>query len=399
MKLLTSPSELGGTLIKLMGQYRYFDWAVAWASVGFPAFRRFERYEEKARRIVVGTHFYQTHPDFIGRFLESRAFRFILQPDGVFHPKIYFFENSQSDWACVLGSPNFTGPALSTNTEAAVVFDSTEPNADELRHQAALMIDRAWKEADQVLPDELTAYRNLWNRYRPVQERMAGKFGGKRSTKSTASAALFRYDWDKYLRLLRADPHHDFERRLEVLRLARGYFERNIPFSGFSEKERREVAGYAPDGEVMWRYFGSMQGAGVFKGSVRKNAPEISMALDAIPLHGPVSEKHYDRFVFDFLKAFPKGGVKVSTATRLLAMKRPDVFVCISDRNAKHLGDDFGIASTRLQHRFDAYWPEVIERIQETAWWRSEEPEDPNEKEAWFGRSALIDAIYYEPLK
>ena len=397
MQLLTTPNEIAETLTRLMSRYGYFDWAVAWASAGFPAFKRLEKHERKARRIVVGTHFYQTHPDFIERFAKSKAFKFILQPDGVFHPKVYLFEDSPEDWACVVGSANFTGAALSNNSEAAVVFDSAEPNADELRRQAVAMIERSWNEAKFITPDEITAYRLLWHRYRPVKKRMAGEFGEKPGPKPAASATMFRFDWATYLRKLRADPHHDFSKRLEVLRLVRGFFERGIPFSEFSEEERRQVAGYAPDAEVMWRYFGSMQGAGTFKGTVRANAPEISSALGKIPLHGPVSEKHYEAFLADFLKAFPNGGVKVSTATRLLAMKRPDVFVCISDKNADLLAEDFGIAPTRLQHRFDAYWSEVIERIQETAWWQSEEPTARDEKEVWLGRAALLDAIYYDP--
>jgi len=99
MKLLTSPESLRAEIIRLTRSYRHFDWAVAWASAGHKAFDSLDKYRKKIRRIVVGTHFHQTAPDFIDRLADVPAVRYRLDQDGlngVFHPKLYLFSNDKS---------------------------------------------------------------------------------------------------------------------------------------------------------------------------------------------------------------------------------------------------------------------------------------------------------------
>jgi hypothetical protein len=57
--------------------------------------------------------------------------------------------------------------------------------------------------------------------------------------------------------------------------------------------------------------------------------------LDEIPLNGPVQRDDYEAFIGRYKAAFPiKNGQPykhgLGTATRLLAMQRPDYFVCRS---------------------------------------------------------------------
>src|SRR5262249_50503526 len=75
-----------------------------------------------------------------------------------------------------------------------------------------------------------------------------------------------------------------------------------------------------------------------FKAAIRDNRQEISDALDAIPpAVEPVTKADYMRFVRLFRGAFPNGGGGLATGTRLLAMKRPDVFVCLDRKNRGNL--------------------------------------------------------------
>ncbi len=135
IKVLTTSHEVLRALRDAMRRYQCFRWSVAWASSGFPLFDELLAKRNRVSQLVVGTHFYQTHPDFLEVFVGDPKVHVVLQPSGVFHPKVYLFENSRDDWACVIGSPNFTGAAFSSNAEVAAYFDSAAsgPNVDYVR--------------------------------------------------------------------------------------------------------------------------------------------------------------------------------------------------------------------------------------------------------------------------
>lgn len=137
-------------------------------------------------------------------------------------------------------------------------------------------------------------------------------------------------------------------------------------------------------------WFGSMQGLGLYRSQIIKKNPNIAHAIEAIPLIGEVKKSHYQ----DFYKCFEKvNKAWLAPGTRLLAMKRPDIFVCLDGRNKKNLRKDFGIAANGIT--FESYWDEIIGRISESAWWKSPMPKDDRQQQVWKSRSAFLDAIYY----
>ena len=73
-----------------------------------------------------------------------------------------------------------------------------------------------------------------------------------------------------------------------------------------------------------------MRGNGKFNKQIGENNIEISNALDEIPLFGQITKNHFNKFIVHFINVFP--GKNLITASRLLAMKRPDVFVCLSSK-------------------------------------------------------------------
>src|SRR5262245_51723714 len=98
MRFLQDASSIDTELRRLLRQFQSFRWAIAWASTSFEAYELLRRRRDSIRRMVVGIHFYQTHPDFIAEFLEHEEVRFQMNPDGVFHPKIYLFEDGKGRW-------------------------------------------------------------------------------------------------------------------------------------------------------------------------------------------------------------------------------------------------------------------------------------------------------------
>ena len=138
-----------------------------------------------------------------------------------------------------------------------------------------------------------------------------------------------------------------------------------------------------------------MKGAGAFAGLINASNEAYSLALDEIPLVGEIRREHYDRFIAQYLKAYENGRDGLATATRLLAMKRPDVFLCVDAQNLKKLAQDVGFVKPG-QLDYERYWEEVVERLMQSPWWQSPEPTNLLELEAWNARAAMLDAIFYE---
>ena len=84
----------------------------------------------------------------------------------------------------------------------------------------------------------------------------------------------------------------------------------------------------------------------------------------------------------------------MATATRLLAMKRPDYFVCVDSKNRKGLCHAFLVPTSVT---LDDYWESFCMRIQQAAWWLVPEPKGTLERSVWRGRAAFLDALFYEP--
>ncbi len=378
-----------------MCQYKHYRWAVAWASAEFSLYEALLEHQSRISQIVVGTHFYQTHPDFLRALAGHRGVRFILQTNGVFHPKIYLFENDASDWVCIVGSPNFTGAAFSHNTETAVLFDSTSPDAGQNYQAISNTLLCCWERAGRITEDQIKQYAALWKRGRERVNKLSGNYGQGLSTKESVNVLLFGLEWSDFVARIEAKQNHLLPDRLAVLAAARQLFRQTRRFGNMTKPERRSIAGFAPNGPLNWGLFGSMRGAGRFTNAVKSNNQHISDALDSIPMDGMVRATDFHNYKETFRKAFPNGGDGVAVATRLLCMKRPDVFVCLDSKNRTALCGEFGIPQTAVTYQ--SYWGEIIERVQDTEWWNSPRPLDVETQAIWEGRTALLDALYYDP--
>lgn len=96
IQLLHNSEQHRAAFEKLMRRYERFYWAVAWAGSGFNEYQLLLKNSHKIAKIVVGTHFYQTHPDFIFNFGCHNGCRFFYNSEaiaGTFHPKVFVFES------------------------------------------------------------------------------------------------------------------------------------------------------------------------------------------------------------------------------------------------------------------------------------------------------------------
>ena len=405
MRVVTTATEINNELIRLIRECSSCQIAVAWATIGFEVFDLLVKQHKKIGRMVVGTHFYQTHPDFIEAFMEHRNVRFVLKPDGVFHPKTYLFEKAGGEWECLIGSPNLTQGGVGNNDEMAVLVTSQDQGASSALKEIRDAIEGYWLRATVLGQDELVAYREAWQRKQPVLKNVLGRFGKPKEDendggKSPLNVPILRMSWAVFFKAVRAEkdhpPHdHSMEGRLGVIRAAKQLFENKEHFKDIGLLGRQQIAGLTTEGGVHFLWFGSMRGAGKFWTAINDNDRNLSLALDLIPATGDISREAYLGYVECYRKAFPEGRDGIATATRLLAMKRPDTFVCLNKRNREGLCDAFGISRNV---GYEEYWDSIIERVKDSAtvWWSSPRPTAGEESEVWDARAAFLDSLYYD---
>jgi hypothetical protein len=113
---------------------------------------------------------------------------------------------------------------------------------------------------------------------------------------------------------------------------------------------------------------------------------DIGRALDCIPPQGhTIEKKHYENFfwLLDKSVQIKKG---ISFASRLLCLKRPDVFVSVTKTNRPKLTELFGKNITTRE----SYWA-FIENVQKSKWYQ----EAPRSDKLFHCRMALLDVVSY----
>jgi hypothetical protein len=213
------------------------------------------------------------------------------------------------------------------------------------------------------------------------------------SSRSDQPVDLVSLSWPDFFARVRAEQHPPghplMHERLQVLREVRRLFAQKAQFRDIDYPGRRKIAGLFKSANPDFLLFGSMRSVGFFKQAVKDNNEGISLALDEIPLDGDLSRDQYQRFTDRFLKAFKRSGMAL--ASRLLAMKRPDTFVCLNNQNREGLFRAFQLSPGRDA---GAYW-ELIERVQACAWWQAPPPAARDEREVWGARAAFLDSLFY----
>ena len=163
--LRTGGKSLSQKLIKLIEKHDKIAFAVAWASHKTEAYETLIRNKKKILRAVIGTHFYQTHPDVLKNFIDCNEVRFVLQPQGIFHPKAYLFWSKKS-WDMLVGSANLTSGALSKNSELMLHVSGDTPSDVQMGLQR--QIEEYWERAKVVTAKSEATYRQSWRVQQPV---------------------------------------------------------------------------------------------------------------------------------------------------------------------------------------------------------------------------------------
>lgn len=387
------------TLVRLVRECTRFDVAVAWAGPNTAVDAMLEAHP-KLGRVVIGTHMYQTDPAVLRRFMPHTGAR-CLPPDGrLFHPKVYLFEMSKGV-ATVVGSHNLTGGAFGgKNVEVSVLLEGSAEDA--VFVELTSFVKSSWGSAEPIDEDAFLFAYEAQYRINKAKRSALDRFHRLKKPLAGAKTSPMDISWARFIADVKNDGHHNLEGRLAILERASALFEEHGSFAAMSQYERKAISGTYGGKEsqlddLEWPWFGTMFGQGNFKNLVNESPRLLSKALQNIPPDGDVSEAQFDAFVRHFDLAFNgkahKGGV--ATASRLLAMKRPDVFVGVNNANRVGISKAFGTAPTTLN--LGNYWERVVAPMQNSPWWLHPRPRETLAGRIWDNRAALMDSIYYDP--
>lgn len=397
---LIGARQMSKLLAKLFKRHDEIYVATAWGSNGPVADSLFKQ-AHKFRSVTFGLAFCQTDPDLVDRMVDVANSFVALSDKGTFHPKLYYFSTG-SEAEAVVGSSNFTNGGLGVNIEAnlhikgpvsAIVFKEIR---ETIENFSALQ--------QPVTKDLAERYRLQFAAAKKLKKPKNPVLPGSSPRAKQLASTLANMSWSDYSTAVRSGKYHKFSERLALLRACQRMISGVSSFGDLSPNEWKAISGVigkrqkeaAGLDDHDWGWFGSMKGMGDFANRVSEQDPHLAAALDGIPRHGDVSKDQYDQFCESFLSAFKKSQRTGSypTATRLLAMKRPDVFVCISRPNLDGIAAGLGFAKSTLN--LENYWARVIEPISVSPWFNSDRPNGVD-AELWDGRVAMLDAIYYNP--
>lgn len=363
------------------------DLACAWATAREGRAPHWQSLDpDKIRRAVIGVEFAQTEP-WVLRALHDGIRLRIGQGDGTFHPKLYLgFKGKRA--RAIVGSANLTCAAFSSNVELGVLMEGA---ADEAQFKALSAFHKAqWSAGMRIDEAWLIAYERTYaTRPRPPAI--------PRVKLQITSVDSLRMSWDGYYDVLLKQ-----ENRLPFIRVFQDYpsysveldrtqavFHRHARFADASPDERRLLMGLpgASSGLI-----GSMGPARYAKQLVKHSPGEIGRHLDRIPLAGEVPLSLAGSVVQGLTEIH---GVKLGVATRLLAVKRPDLFVSINNGSNPQLA----VLLDRKQVTTAKHYVQLLELVWQLDWHRSPPPQDPAQFKAWQRRAALLDSVLYEKVE
>ena len=402
MKILNS-SQTATKLVHLINLHSNVSFAVAWATSGKdnPVFDALREGRKKIRKSVVGTSYYITDPRLLEWCMQKAShIRCVKTDTPMFHPKIYILW-SPDRWDLLIGSANLTGGGMKRNTELMLHMSSNDCST-ELFCNARKEITRYWNQSNVITRAWLNQYRK--------KHRVHAEKKRKIETPSQCDVkipGLLQLSWSEFYSSVQSQGEtSELKNRLNLLRFAQKKFIDYDSFSELSESDRRSLTATVRQGqgesaqlnlEIGW--FGFQTGYGGYRKAIDENNTCLSNALSFIPFSQSqdVQKSNFLRCVEEYKKAFDGKKYGLSLLTRLLALKRPDVFVPWNNGNHKKLRTALVLKPTLNTRDFERYWGEVIERIRDAPWHCSHRPDGRMQGEIWDARVAMLDVLFYDP--
>lgn len=365
-------------------KYKEIYIVVAWATTGHEVFRKLLSHSNKIKKLIVGTDSHITDPRFIEYFKHKNlSLMSNTKQRSIFHPKIYFFL-SDSKWLCFMGSANFSHGGMLKNSEAMVSFEGS-------------INDKFYKDLIDTFKEYEKDCIELTDKYIEEYKTKYKQPDNKRSranlNEDIENLDITNMEWSTFYSKIqkRCDYGHNswMHERLELLKSCK---EMIYDIKNLDDNSFKGLMGfiYQMDNPkyryIHWHHFGFMRCTMEIN---QKNKNIIHEALSHIPKVGNVTKEDCQKYFSIILDI---KGVGIAISTRLLALKRPDIFFCITSANSREIYQEFNFRSTTLSN----YWDKVIKNLHQSKWYReTNENKNSYEKLVWEARAAMLDTILY----
>ncbi len=394
MEIISDNKILISKFKKLIINCKHISILTAWATNKNPLSEVLYKNSNKFYKVIVGLKFYQTDPKFLNRYLKNQKIQYIKNDtSGVFHPKVYLFE-SDSKWHLFIGSSNFTQQGFGKNIEISLYQQSD--NFNDLNYlKIKKVISEIWNDSSKMSKSEILEYSKIYNIQKTKVNSLSGKYEKNKRTKPIYKIPILNSTWKEYVKKIKKNEEKwKIDGRIELLNITKQYFIDKGELLYMNKNQRQEISGIGSNQNLMYGSFGTMSARGFFKSYINNivEHPILSKALNEIPLSGNISKVQYMNYIDKFNLVFTEAN-EIAGATRLLTIKRPDVFVNLNSKNKDKLCGEFGISKNI---GFEEYWDSIICRIQDSDWWKNPRPKGKLELEIIDKRAAFLDSIYFE---
>ena len=198
MELITRNASLERNLLRCSKRYDNIAFATAWASADTSVFKSLLGRRHAIRQAVIGIHFYQTHPDVLDEFVRHNTVRFMLQPSGIFHPKVFVFWNA-AGWEGFVGLRQSYERSARQQLRGSGIGLARGCRISSLKDALRALIDGYWHDAEPAFARLGKGYREVWKLRQPVLQRLSGQYGKGASKKSPVSSPTMSMSWRAFL--------------------------------------------------------------------------------------------------------------------------------------------------------------------------------------------------------
>ena len=404
---LIESNQLSKRFRELASDADRIDIAVAWA-------RPCEAIEALAAsraniRIAVGTSKNFTDPTTLKRLNEIAELRIVSDRSlRIFHPKYYYFQGTNT--ICWVGSANLTGGGFGGNIELVHEF---KIKSDEHRD----WFESIWGGLESDPTPAIVAYEKNYSA--PQRSPRPSNSIGEPQLPSLADIETWSdfveglRTYDEYYRYrdekwdVLGETHswlHTIKTGREVIRL------RN--WTKLTKRECYILRGFKAqnDQEGDWRLLGTLPFGGapyvfnnnnrprvdqmrtkikeqldkVLRTDLSKNAEDACNAMEAIRNLRHVEDTYHR--------------IGHAAATRWLTLARPDYLVSVNTASAWRLGEASGYP--RTSNNLADVYSDFLSWLHGRGWFKElngHQPENPQEREMWNCRAALVDVFAFDP--
>ena len=393
--------------VELVDEARRIDIVVAWAS-------SCDEIEALAAsdadiRAVVGTSGNSTNPSTLRHLTEFAELRIPPNnPPRIFHPKYYLFHGEKT--VCWVGSANLTKGGFGRNVELIHEFALTRKKDQE-------WFECLWADLD---PDPWPAILEYEARYTPPQRnRRPAPPREEADLPSLADVDT----WEQFVEGLRVYDeyylYHEDSYGFDVLGETHSWLHTINTgheiillndWMNLTQRECRILRGFTAndDHEGNWGLLGTVRGGGTYVfnperipevETIRMQIQEqIIQALQADP--DEIAAVGTDAMAaIRHLQHVENAdhGIGHAAATRWLALARPDCMVSVNGASASGLGEASGLPQN--PNDLANVYADLLGWLHGQEWFNEfngGQPDDPEEREIWNRRTALVDVFVYD---